>query len=187
MGGSSERFGADQDIQSKFIKKSAFQTITGADIIKYIALYSAKKCQWQGAGRGVCIMLFHGWKQRNGRLKGIWVDQILRTLELNIIFLLFLRKVGVSSFGESTVALHSDESCSQWSPSCRVLGDFKIHWVAGSSTWMDLASEPGGNLCLAELALLSLNLLVNAHNSCFLLFSFRTLMSVYTLQTQRRM
>lgn len=51
MGGSSERFGADQDIQSKFMKKSAFHIIIGADVIKYLALYLAKKCQWQGAGK----------------------------------------------------------------------------------------------------------------------------------------
>jgi len=53
VGGSSERFGTDQDIQSKFIKKSAFHIIIEADVMKYLALHSAKKCQWQGAGQGM--------------------------------------------------------------------------------------------------------------------------------------
>lgn len=54
MGRSSERFGADQDIQSKFIKKSEFHIIIGRDVISYLALYLSKK--WQGVGKGMVLV-----------------------------------------------------------------------------------------------------------------------------------
>lgn len=52
MGRSSERFGKDQDIQSKFIKQSAFHTTIEEDLIKYLALHSAKKYEGEGGGKG---------------------------------------------------------------------------------------------------------------------------------------
>lgn len=77
MDRSSERFGADQDIQSKFIKKSTFHINIGADIIKHLAQYSVKSVSSKEYEMG-CWYSPVLWVEVRGsrRLKGTGGEQI---------------------------------------------------------------------------------------------------------------